>query len=296
MARYRKVDPRIWNDAKFRALSDAGKLAFLFVLTHPHMTALGAMRATMGGLAEEIGWTPEAFREAFREALAKGMAKYDEKASCIWLPNFIRYNGPESPNVVKAWAGALDLIPECALKLQAIQAAKAFLKGYTEGFQKAFGEAFAKAMPNPEPEPEPKQEPDVCMRARARDEDGKTPIAHRSDPQSERAAFERIKRAYPKFAGRQDWITAEHHCRLRIDQDGLTWDDLEAAARRYAAYVAAGGVSGPQYVMTPAKFFGSADKPWLQPWTPPPKKAEQRLAANLAAAAQAKRRLFGDST
>jgi len=138
-------------------------------------------------------------------------------------------------------------------------------------------------------------------RACARDEsgqerNGKTPIAHRSDPQSELAAFERVKSAYPKFAGRQDWVTAEHHCRLRIDQDGLTWDDLEAAARRYAAYVAAGGVSGPQYVMTPAKFFSSPDKPWLQPWTPPPKKPEQRLAANLAAAAEAKRRLFGDST
>lgn len=29
MARYRKVDPRIWNDAKFRALNDQGKLSFM---------------------------------------------------------------------------------------------------------------------------------------------------------------------------------------------------------------------------------------------------------------------------
>ena len=31
--RYRKIDPRIWNDEKFRQFSDRAKLAFLFVLT-----------------------------------------------------------------------------------------------------------------------------------------------------------------------------------------------------------------------------------------------------------------------
>ena len=45
VARYRKIDPRVWNDEKFVSFSDDGKLAFLFVLTHPSMTAIGAMRA-----------------------------------------------------------------------------------------------------------------------------------------------------------------------------------------------------------------------------------------------------------
>ncbi|MGH8258108.1 MAG: hypothetical protein ACREUG_00285, partial [Steroidobacteraceae bacterium] len=113
MARYRKVDSRIWNDAKFRVLTNEGKLAFLFVLTHPHMTALGAMRASASGLAEEIGWSAKAFRQAFEEALSRGMARYDAQASFIWFPNFVRYNRPESPNVVRAWADAFDLLPEC---------------------------------------------------------------------------------------------------------------------------------------------------------------------------------------
>ena len=126
MAKYRKIDPRIWNDAKFMSLSDDGKLAFLFLLTHPHMTALGAMRATLAGLAEEIGWETEAFREAFREALAEGMAKHDKKACLVALPNFIKYNKPESPNVIKAWDQALDLLPECSLKAEIIQHVKAF--------------------------------------------------------------------------------------------------------------------------------------------------------------------------
>ena len=122
MARYRKIDSRVWNDAKFRSLSDNAKLVFVMLLTHPNMTALGAMRATVSGLAEELGWETEAFREAFQEASAKGMAEHDPKACFVALPNFLKYNGPESPNVVKAWASALDLLPECALKNQVVGA------------------------------------------------------------------------------------------------------------------------------------------------------------------------------
>lgn len=158
MSRYRKVDPRIWNDAKFRSLDDQGKLAFFFLLTHPHMTAIGAMRASIPGLAAEIGWPVEAFREAFRKASSKGMVEYDETASLVWLPNFLRYNPPESPNVVKAWASALDLLPECGLLSRVIAGAKAYTEGLNEGFRKALPQAFAKAMPIQEQEQEQEQE------------------------------------------------------------------------------------------------------------------------------------------
>ena len=158
MSRFRKIDTRIWNDKKFRALSDRGKVAFFLLLTHPHMTSLGAMRGTLAGLAEELGWTPEAFREAFREALSKGMAEHDSEACLIALPNFLRYNAPESPNVIKAWVGALDLLPECPLKIRVIARAKAFVEGLTEGFQKAFAEGFGKTSPYQEQEQEPEQE------------------------------------------------------------------------------------------------------------------------------------------
>lgn len=154
MAKYRKVDPRIWNDAKFMGLSDSGKLALFFVLTHPNMTAVGAMRHTIPGMAAELGWSSEAFREAFREGCAKGIVKHDERASFVWLPNFIKYNQPESPNVVKAWFSALDLLPECEMRNELIQHVKDFLKGFAKGFQEGFAEATPKTMPNQEQEQE----------------------------------------------------------------------------------------------------------------------------------------------
>lgn len=154
MARYRKVDSRIWNDAKFSGMSDNAKLVFFMLLTHPSMTALGAMRATPEGLAAEMKWTPEGFREAFGEALSKGMAEHDERACLVALPKFLKYNPPESPNVVKAWWSALDLLPECRLKFDVIQRARGFAEGMTEGYAKAFGETFDKAMPYQEQEQE----------------------------------------------------------------------------------------------------------------------------------------------
>lgn len=157
MSRYRKVDPRIWNDENFRNLSDGAKLAFFMLLTHPSMTALGAMRATLPGLAAEIGWDAEAFRAAFLEVSDRGMAQLDPKACLVALPNFLKYNPPESPNVVKAWAGSIDLLPECMLKSLVLQRAQGFAEGMSDAFQKAFHEAFPKGMPNQEQEQEQEQ-------------------------------------------------------------------------------------------------------------------------------------------
>ena len=150
VGKYRKIDPRIWNDEKFRQLSDRGKLSFLLILTHPHMTSLGAMRSTPRGLAAELGWTEKAFREAFRETLAKGLVEYDESACFVGLPRFLKYNGPESPNVVKSWLSALDLIPECGLKVALMQRVKAFAEALPKAFAEALPKAFRKSMANQE--------------------------------------------------------------------------------------------------------------------------------------------------
>lgn len=154
MARFRKVDTRIWNDEVFRSFSDNGKLLFFFLLTHPNMTSLGAMRASLPGLAAELGWSEESLRQALGEALSKGRVKVDERASCVMIPNFLRYNSPENPNVLKAWQGALDLIPECDLKTQVIEIARVKAESLSEAFREALPEAFRKPFRIPEPEPE----------------------------------------------------------------------------------------------------------------------------------------------
>ena len=158
MARYRKISPKIWNDAKFRGLSDNAKLVFFMMLTHPQTSAIGTLRAYIQGLAPEIGWTEKAFREAFAEVLKKGMVKASEKEGLIWLPNFMKYNMPESPNVLKSWAPSLDDCPECTLKDEIFLTVKAFAEGLSKAFGQAFAKAFAAPSPNQEQEEEQEQE------------------------------------------------------------------------------------------------------------------------------------------
>lgn len=172
MGRYRKIDPRIHNDAKFKALSERGKLLFFTILTHPHMTALGAMRATEAGLCEEMalgapgrdagsatGCTSdcasdcsagraagvfESYRQAFRSLIKNGLIKFDPTNACLVIPKFLKYNPPESPSVVTAWNAAGDLIPECALRDELIKNTINFLQGYGKP---SFLESF-KLVPN----------------------------------------------------------------------------------------------------------------------------------------------------
>jgi hypothetical protein len=172
MGRYRKIDPRIHNDAKFKALSERGKLLFFTILTHPHMTALGAMRATEAGLCEEMalgapgrdagcaaGCTSdcatgcasdcsagraagvsESYRQAFRDLVEKVLIKFDPANACLVIPKFLKYNPPESPSVVTAWNAAGDLIPECDLRDELIENTINFLQGYGKP---SFLEAFS---------------------------------------------------------------------------------------------------------------------------------------------------------
>lgn len=207
MARYRKVDPRIWNDAKFRELSDSAKLVFFMLLTHPSMTALGAMRATSAGLAAEMGWSTEAFAEAFGEVIAKGMAEHDAKACFVGLPKFVRYNEPESPNVVKAWVGALDLLPECELRTRAIARAVDYVKAKGKAFAEALPEAFAQAWPKTMPYQEQEQEQEQ-ERSSPDGEGGKSARADVADPCPHQQIIDLYHRVLPMGRTVREWTPA----------------------------------------------------------------------------------------
>lgn len=202
MGRYRKIDPRIWNDAKFRELSDDGKFVFLFLLTHPHLTCLGAMRATVPGLAAELGWSVRRFQEGLAEGMQEGIVEYDPKASFLALPHFLRYNPPESPNVVIAWTAVWDLLPECRAKVVLYHRLKAFLQGYRESFKQAFAIPQPKSMANQEQEQEQEQEqnsPPVCSDEQTSPPGGELPARAAPAPPP---GFARFWDVYPRKVGK----------------------------------------------------------------------------------------------
>ncbi len=183
MSRYAKIEKRMWGDAKFCELSPmlpSGQSLFIYLLTGEFTGPIpGLYSAGRAAMAEALAWEIEDFEKQFAEVSQQGMVKADWKARLVWIPNAIRYNRPESPNVARYWAKELDNLPECDLKVDAVTALRQAI--YQEGaaYGQAFDEVLAKsssnssvkalgnrlpkaspkAMANPEPEPEPEQEP-----------------------------------------------------------------------------------------------------------------------------------------
>lgn len=173
--RYRKISVCIWNDAKFMTLSNDAKLIVFFMLTHPDLTQLGALRANVPGLACELGMELEAFTKGFQEVLQQGIIKHDEKL-LFWFPNFLKYNLPESPNVVKSWHYGFNELPESELRNTILIGVKALVDGLSQGFREAFTKAFAEelaqASPNQRTESREQREEDIY---------GETPAESASD-------------------------------------------------------------------------------------------------------------------
>ncbi len=162
MGKYRKVDVGLWNDEKFLGFTDEGKLAFVYLLTHPGMNALGAMRATIAGIAAELGWTERQLRKALTPAIAHGMVVASASPPFLRLTNFFRYNAPESQNAIRSWRPIADSLPECMEKTRLLKDArvaaeardaesrknpKANGRESGEGFLEVFDEVFPELLP-----------------------------------------------------------------------------------------------------------------------------------------------------
>ena len=153
MSRYRKIEVRTWADERFRHLSPmqpSGQGLWFFLLTGPHTGPIpGLFRAGRAAMAEELDWDIEAFDEAFQEVFENGMAKADFKARLVWLPNAMKHNKPESPNVVRSWRVELDLLPECDLKNEAISRIREILESIGPSYVQAFDEVLCGDSHNP---------------------------------------------------------------------------------------------------------------------------------------------------
>jgi hypothetical protein len=167
--RFRKIEIRMWTDQKFRELSPmppSGQSLWFYLLSGPHTSIIpGLFRARRSGIAEELAWTPEAFDTAFKEIASQQMAEADWQAGVVWIPNAIKCNPPQSPNVITAWRKEWPLIPECDLKTKALEAMRSTIselvqnnQAYCLRFNREFGEPSGKPSAKPMSNQEQEQE------------------------------------------------------------------------------------------------------------------------------------------
>lgn len=183
MARYKKIDVRIWNDAKFNALSSDAQLIFLYLLTSPQTTMLGAVPVDKHTVSRILKFDDIRYGIGYKQLSQYGMLEYDE-AGIFWIKNFLKYNPPENPKVVISYASLLDLFPECPLLIKiaksVLRACEARGDSYVNALHPEFkklakydmsnGMSYGIAYPMPYQEQEQEQEQDIYTHAEAKDE------------------------------------------------------------------------------------------------------------------------------
>lgn len=197
----------MWNDETFRQLTapqpNAQTLWQRF-LTGPELTNIpGCFQAWDAGLAKALRWSPEGFAKAYEECFRHGLVKADWDVGFVYVPKALHHNRPENPNVVKSWKTTWDLLPECALKRQAYQEIKAFLKGLGKGYAEAFEDGCLDHCPNQEQEQEQEQEEKDPPTPKPKSDKPRDPLADslRRGPTCERPDVKRVHSAWQTLFG-----------------------------------------------------------------------------------------------
>ena len=160
-------------------------------------------------LAEELGWELKAFRKAFRECFDEGLIKTSpdySKDRIIFIPNFLKINFPQNPNVVRSWDNVWRLIPECQLKLEVWhhiknimeskdKESKAWSKAFIETCQKPSLKPSRKPFCNPLGNLSPNQEQE-----QEQEQEVKTPPTPQGDVSVEKTGGESKRRTVPGYS------------------------------------------------------------------------------------------------
>jgi hypothetical protein len=115
MARkYRKIDPRIWSDERFRKLSPDDKLFAFYVLTCPQANRVGLFRFSLALAAEDLGTSFKGIETRFDRVWHTLRWRWDADVKVVYLPTWWKYNEPENPKHVIGCLKDLDDIPYTA--------------------------------------------------------------------------------------------------------------------------------------------------------------------------------------
>lgn len=113
--RFRKIDPRIWDDEKFKTLGPEAQLVAFYLVTNPQSNRIGFYKMSRAQAAETLRMPPATFAQRFADVLNTFGWKYDDAAGVLYLDSWWKYNPPENPNVLKGNLDDLHDLPQTAL-------------------------------------------------------------------------------------------------------------------------------------------------------------------------------------
>jgi len=140
-SRYSKVFVKIWHSKDFRAISEDGKMLFMYLLSSPHRNMGGFYYLPLPYLCYDVGLDEKRITKALQELADRDMALYDFDAQVVLIKKWFCYNPIENENQAKGLNKQLAEIPKSKLFKPFVDCVKEYCK-YIESILKGFDIPF----------------------------------------------------------------------------------------------------------------------------------------------------------
>ena len=121
---YYRVATCFWDDEKARRWPDHITVLALYILTTRHRTLEGFFILPVGYIAEDLSVSRRRVRVGLTILEKDGFIEYDHDTSAILIRNALRYQQPDSTNVVRGVISRVKSLPQSKLLIKFIALAK----------------------------------------------------------------------------------------------------------------------------------------------------------------------------
>ncbi|MCZ7405384.1 MAG: hypothetical protein O8C67_10715 [Candidatus Methanoperedens sp.] len=112
---YQRIWCKIWDDPKFRKLSDIGKLTFLNLLINKNGNLMGFFVLRRGYAMEDLDKKEVVLDGAMSEILKQDMISYDASNALLLIKNYLKHNPIQTEDKITAASRALEILPHSEL-------------------------------------------------------------------------------------------------------------------------------------------------------------------------------------
>ncbi len=156
-ARFRKVDPRTWDDEGFFSLPPPAKLLAIYIIT-AQSNRCGLFVYSHARAQEHVGINRDSYPIAFGKVCHTFNWTYHEASRTMYIPSWWKYNAPENAKHLKGCLTDLHDLPATPL-LETFWKNTTHLPTHSiQAFEEAARIAMGIAMPYQEQEQEQEQE------------------------------------------------------------------------------------------------------------------------------------------
>jgi len=122
--RYQRLAETFWTVVKSRGWADDEIILFLYILSSKHRTLEGFFVLPVPYIVADLVWKQRRVHKSMNILIKNGVIAYDSSAEVLLIKNSLKYQTPDSSNVVSAVIARVKRLPKTILLNEFIALAK----------------------------------------------------------------------------------------------------------------------------------------------------------------------------